>query len=97
MSGEDQMSPVVQQHVELLVGMSRIEGKVDAYAANGTATAARHDDAILKILTEQSSMRDRLTALETARKASPPWHVTVGALVPTLALVLVLAQQIYGK
>lgn len=98
------MSPVVSQHVELLVMMSRVEGKVDGFAA----TSARHEDAITKVVSElgqhkvQTSadlglVRDRLTAIEATRRASPPWWVVVGAVVPAIALILVLAEQIYGK
>lgn len=84
---------MVSQHVEVLIALSRMEGKVDAFASG----QARHDDAIVKLVTDNSALRDRVTALESARSASPPWWVVVGALVPAVALILVLAEQIYGK
>jgi hypothetical protein len=78
---------------DVLIAVARVEGKLEAYLTQ----AARSDEVMRMMQTEVSGLRDRVVAIESARKSSPPWHVTVGALVPVIALVLVLAQQIYSK
>lgn len=91
MGQSEEMSPVISQHVEVLIALSRMEGKVDAFASG----QARHDDAIVKLVTDNSALRDRVTALESSR--STPWYTSLGAIVPTVMLILVLAERLYSK
>lgn len=89
----EEMSPVVSQHVDLLLALARLEGKVDAYSMNST----RHDDAQTKTNAEMAALRDRVVAIESSRSASPPWYTTLGAVVPSIGLLLLVAERLYGK
>lgn len=78
---------------DVLIAVARVEGKLEAYLTQ----AARSDEVQRVLQLEVAGLRDRVVAIESSRKATPPWWTTVGAIVPSVALVLVIAERLYGK
>lgn len=82
---------------EVLVGLARVEGQMSTLIQLTTSQG----DAIVRVSNENAGLRDRVTALETAantaQKASTPWHASVGAIVPSVALLLVVAERLFAK
>lgn len=100
--------PVVPSHVEVLVGLSRLEGQMSTFINLTTAQG----DAIVRldteagqfrdrVIAENGLLRDRVTALEasalTTQREKTPWHVTAGVIAPWIALLLVVAERLYSK
>ncbi len=94
--------------VDVLVGLSRLEGQMSAFIQLTTAQG----DAIVRIDTEAGQfrdrviaenglLRDRVTALEataaTTQRDRTPWHVAAGTIAPWIALLLVVAERLYSK
>jgi hypothetical protein len=99
---------VVPSQVEVLVGLSRLEGQMSAFinltTAQGDAITrmdAENGQFRDRMLGEQSLLRDRVTALEataaTSQRERTPWHVTAGVIAPWIALLLVVAERLYSK
>lgn len=46
-------------------------------------------------------IRDRVIALESTaaalQRAATPWYTIVGAIIPSIALLLVVAERLYGR
>lgn len=78
---------------DVLIAVARVEGKLEAYLTQ----AARSDEVQRAMQVEVAGLRDRVVAIESARKATPPWWTTMGAIVPSVALLLVVAERLYGK
>lgn len=77
---------------DVLIAVARVEGKLEAYLTQ----AARSDEVQRAMQVELASLRDRVVAIESTRKASTPWHLTLGAVVPSVALLLLVAERLYS-
>lgn len=80
------------------VALARFEGKLDAWSMQ----QARHEERLLAHSTKLDNLQTQVTEVATkvaasseARRATP-WPTVVSAIVAAVALVLVIAQSLYG-
>lgn len=71
---------------DVLIALAEIKGQLTPLIG----ISMRHD-------TDLRALDNRVTTLEAQRKAGTPWHVTLGAIIPSVALVLLVAERLYGK
>lgn len=82
--------------IDLLIAVNRLQASVEAY----TAQAARSDEVQRTMQVEVAGLRDRVVAIESSRKASPPWWVVLGALASIATVITVIglfADRLYSK
>lgn len=85
-------NPTPATQLDVLIAVTRLEGKVDG----ALAQQAQHDSRLTEQRTELTTLRDKVVALETQRKATPSWTASVPALVAVVTLLLILARDWYG-
>lgn len=85
-------NPPATSQLDVLLAIARLEGKLDG----ALMQQARHETTLQTHQTELTALRDKVTALETQRKAAAPWTASVPALVAVLTIVLLLARDLYG-
>lgn len=106
----DEELEVAGTQFEVMLALSRVEGQLSAFIQLMTSQgdAITHltteqgamRDRLIKVEAAQgetAGLRDRVVAIEASKTATPPWWIVVGALIPTLAFVWLIAEQIFGK
>lgn len=87
-----EIPPSTTTQLDVLLAIARLEGKVDGYLSQ----QARHESMLQDQRSELTTLRDKVVALETQRKNAPSWTAVLSAVVAAVALVLVIAQSLYG-
>jgi hypothetical protein len=94
---EENPTVIVTKELEVLLKLQKMHGQLTTFISLLTTQG----ETITNVQGEVSQLRDRVTTLEaiqsTQQGARQPWYVVLGAVVPSIALLLVVAQQLYQK